>query len=75
MKKQTKKNKSICGWVRDDVVTVLNQINDMRDSEDFLLTDDEIDNIFYRMENEFDANIGMNYSIIESMIYDYVNDN
>lgn len=75
MKKQTKKNKIICGWVRDDVVTVLNQINDMRDSEDFLLTDDEIDNIFYRMENEFDANIGMNYSIIESMIYDYVNDN
>ena len=40
----------------------------------YLLTEDQIDSVFYLMENDFDAGVGMNWDIIQNLITQVLKD-
>jgi hypothetical protein len=56
---------TICGWKRQDVVTCAQTMK-------ITLDEEEVDEVFDRMEHRFDASLGMSWDIIEMHIDDVV---
>ena len=72
-----KEPRKICYWTAEDVEHQMRQINHDRidfGQEQVELTDDDKNAILDRIEDNFDANYGINWESIESAIINYLDE-
>lgn len=72
-----KEPRKICYWTAEDVEHQMRQINHDRidfGQEQVELTDDDKNAILDRIEDNFDANYGINWDSIESAIINYLDE-